>query len=131
MLKDTQNYDFPCRFGSIQFVEIEPCNLETQPSKRMHFDQIKNIIAAMNNKESSIPYKYSTIGKLISKNFRENCSRIIFGDFKGIGLNLQENLGKFRSFIKIIQELHPEFNEGLIMNSNLHLGKSMHSFAKK
>ena len=118
VIKDRKNYDFPCNFASIQFVEIEPYNLENKPSKRVHFEQIKNIIISMNNKDLNIPYKYSTIGKLISKNFKEDGTRMVFGDFKGIGLDLNKNLDKFKEFIQIIKQLKHDQNEKRVVNTN-------------
>ena len=131
VLKDKNNYDFPCKFTSIQFVEIEPLNMKMNPLKKVHFNQIKNIISAMNNKDLNIPYKYSTIGKLVSKNFRENCTRMVFGDFRGVGMTVTKKLDKFKKFIKIIKDLKPEFSEKRMINSNINIkGFSLNNFKK-
>lgn len=104
ILKDLENYEFPFKFTSIQFLEI----LHTDNDKEnSHLKFIKNIINCINIGEKNIPFKHSNIGKLISKNFSLNNSKIILGNFKGVIQENKKNYENFDNFINFFYKLQP------------------------
>jgi hypothetical protein len=131
VVKDMKNYDFPCKFSSLQFVEIEPGCKDLKPAKLVHYDQIKNIIFSMNNKDLNIPYKYSTIGKLISKNFKEEATRIVLGDFKESGNSIEQTLKRLHKFVDVFKQFKPEHLQLRIKSNKAFKGFSMSSISRK
>ena len=118
VVKDRRNYDFPCKFARFQFVEIEVLSEDLDSKKMMHYKQVKKIVKALDRREGIPPFKQSTLGKLISRTFNANCTRVVFGNYVGKRIDNEKN---FKKFLNQLTELMSEKKEKIPIFSQMNI----------
>ena len=97
----------PVQNFCLQFVEIRTPKIGQIPSE--HFSQFEEIVRSITSNNHNVPYKHSSLGKLINRGFADVSSKIVFLDFKSIHSNMvlnHKNLKHILGKIQSMRQIH-------------------------